>query len=527
MSAFSTAMEQESVTRTWNGAVSKSTPDETGVYAGRLKLFFKAVRGINTKTLWKFLDESARESIVDTVVLCFYIRDCRGGKAERDLGRECFRWLLARYPVLFSHVMEYIPEYGRWDDILYLFPKVFDISSLNIKKSKSDLATKYQEELPRLVGNQLLEDLMKMNGGENVSVCAKWTLTEGDSLDKKYGVLEVLLKSMGWTPRKYRKDIVSPLRSYTQIVEKLMCTNKWENINFSRVPSCAMRKLKKSFEKHQPTRFKKWKSDLEEGKVEVKAKQLQPHELVYDVRNGKYDSVTEAQWKVLEEKVKSCGSLEKTLPIVDVSGSMTMIYDKKKSGVAPIDVAIGLGLITASCGKGPWKNMVISFHEIPTLIVLRKSGLLARYREISGIPWGGSTDIMKVFSMILDVARKHGLSQDDLPDTVMIFSDMQFNQAGGNNTNYEKIDKMYHDSDYERPNIVFWNVNGASDDYPISTDENGTALISGFSPEIMRNLLDGDTLSPTNVFNSAVTDERYRVVRDVIEDRQADKKHLA
>ena len=78
---------------------------------------------------------------------------------------------------------------------------------------------------------------------------------------------------------------------------------------------------------------------------------------------------------------------------------------------------------------------------------------------------------------------------------------------------------MYRDSDYERPNIVFWNVNGASDDYPISTDENGTALISGFSPEIMRNLLDGESISPISVFDRAVTDERYQVVRTIVEGR--------
>ncbi len=105
-SLFTKAMSDK--TTTWNGAESLSTPDNSGICDGRLSLFFKSVRGINVPSLYTYLSKSLNEDIIDTFLMSFHIRDCRGGKGERDLGRRCLIWLLINKPDLFEKIMNLI-----------------------------------------------------------------------------------------------------------------------------------------------------------------------------------------------------------------------------------------------------------------------------------------------------------------------------------------------------------------------------------------------------------------------------------
>ena len=107
---------------TSNGALSISTPDSSLKTDGRLSLFFKAVRCIKDDKLFKYLEKASEEDIIDTFIICFNVRDPRGGKGERDIGRKMFTWLFLNKPEKFEKVFHLIPEYGRWDDLLYLFP---------------------------------------------------------------------------------------------------------------------------------------------------------------------------------------------------------------------------------------------------------------------------------------------------------------------------------------------------------------------------------------------------------------------
>ena len=111
-----------------NNAVSLSNPDPTSQNDGRMSLFFKSVRGLEEELLHQYMSKSSEESIVDTFLIAFYIRDCRGGKGERALGRSALLWLFINHPVQFLKVLKFIPEYGRWDDVLQFFPNVYSAS---------------------------------------------------------------------------------------------------------------------------------------------------------------------------------------------------------------------------------------------------------------------------------------------------------------------------------------------------------------------------------------------------------------
>ena len=114
----------------------KSTLDIKSVsnINGRLSLFFKTDRGLNLPTLYKYLSESSKESIVDTFLICFHLRDCRGGKGERELGRKALTWLFINFPDTFEKISYLIPEYGRWDDMMQFFPNVLNLHNINYVK---------------------------------------------------------------------------------------------------------------------------------------------------------------------------------------------------------------------------------------------------------------------------------------------------------------------------------------------------------------------------------------------------------
>ena len=116
--------------------------------------------------------------------------------------------------------------------------------------------------------------------------------------------------------------------------------------------------------------------------------------------------------------------------------------------------------------------------------------------------------------LILNRAKVCNLSQEDMPKRLWIISDMQFNDVDRYTTNFEAIEKLYAQSNYTRPQIVFWNVNGASKDFPVSVDDNGTAMISGFSPAVMKSILSGDknAFSPYGIMRNTLDDERLKKV---------------
>jgi len=523
-SNFATAMT--SCARTWNGAVSLSSPDITGNTSGRVGLFFKAVRGLNVHRLYEYLRESAQENIIDAFLLAFHIRDCRGGKGERELGRRSLVWLFLNYPEQFNLVAPLISEYGRWDDLMELWPGVLDLKDANYLEQKYCSTIKDISRLRdlqiifvQILGNQLVNDRIQMHDGKPISICAKWAPTEKDSYDKKYGVVNTLTKIMGITSKTYRKAYTTPLRQYLHIVERYMCDKKWDEIDYSKVPSCAMKRLKKAFEKHSPEEFLAWKSKLQSGEVKVNGKQLYPHELIQEIRSkNRSDDVCEAQWKVLEDEVNKLGSLKDSLFVCDVSTSMTSWDSDIKLSFCPMDVAIGLSLLGANNVEGVFHNHIITFHHVPSFHVVKDGSLYDRWLKLKSASWGGSTNLQATFDLILNQAKIHNLSQQDMPKRLFIISDMQFNSADSSHmTNFQVIKNKYSQSGYTEPQIIFWNVRGSSTDFPVSVMDNGTALISGFSASVMSALINGTDFSPYSILRSTLDSERLKPVQKALE----------
>jgi hypothetical protein len=514
MSKFASAMYASALTA--NGALSYSSPDPSRISSGRISLFFKSCRGLNIPRLYQYLSESSVEEIIDTFIISFNTRDCRGGKGEKELGKKSLQWLMINYPNKFIKIIPFIPEYGRWDDLLHFFPGILNLenidlvranySSPDLKEDNIKIAKLAQTEVIKFFVSRIYLDIDNMIKGGVVSLAAKWAPTENDSLDRKYSLVSILCKEMNITPREYRKNVIGPLRSYINIVEKYMCDGQWSKIDYSKVPSCAIKRLKKAFDKHDHIRFMKWKELLFYGKTTVKAKQLHPHELVAEVLSKHCsDEVTEAQWKVLEDMVIASGVMEKTIVVCDTSGSMIGI---------PMNVSLAFGIIISNAVKGVFHNHVITFSEIPSFFLLKDGTFFSRVKELASCHSGYSTDFQAVFTLILSRAKEFGLKNEDMPDRLIVISDMQFNSADNKYvTNHENIKKKYKIAGYNLPSIVYWNVNGSSTDFPVTKSENNTALLSGFSPSLIKSVLSDKDIDPYNVLRNVLDDKRYENVK--------------
>jgi hypothetical protein len=510
-----------------NNAFSLSTLDTYNLCNGRISLFFKSVRGLNIPQLYKYLNIAKNEDLLDTIILILNIRDCRGGKGERDLGRICLIWLFINYSDEFIKLLPYLPEYGRWDDLLYLFPNILNLGTnldfiiqnydSNITQNDLNKCILNQKKIVNFYVKQLQNDYQNMLNCKPCSLAAKWFVSEKSSLDKKGKIYETVCRNINISNKHFRQKFLSPLRSYLKIVEKFMCSKKWDKIEYNKVPSCAMKKLKKSFLKHDENRFNEWKKVLKQNDpkiAKVNAKQLYPHELIKEMRiNMQSDEVCDVQWLVLEDKLKKLGTFDNALCIIDTSSSMHI------PNYLPFDCALALGMIISHTSNGPLKNHVLTFAESPQFVEIKEDSLYNRYKQMCDIPWGGSTNLQLIFKLIIDKAKKYNIKKEDLPKTLFIMSDMEFNSVEGYGkiTNFQCIDLMFKESGYIRPQIVFWNLNcNSSTHFPISINDNGTALISGFSTDILQYILDGNKFNSYTIMKKAINNPRYNQIREIL-----------
>jgi hypothetical protein len=482
---------------TEKGAISYSS---SGSHV--LDLFFSSlIRNTDKATLHEKLTKAWNEDPVSTVQCILNARDCRAGKGERKVAFDSMMWLREHKQLTYLLNLQAFLNIGCYKDLLQLAAK----ANTNIKKSHDENDT----HVLKLGGtNDLIElelfahDILN----SKQSLAAKWAPSEGSLFDKEQKMAHRIAKLMfpqSDKPKElYRKEL-SRLRKQLNVVETHMCNNKWHRINYSAVPSKAHLLHKQAFRKHEPERYQKYLEKLAKGEEKINSTGLQPHELVGAyLKNGALDATIEAQWKDMIDKLQKQGTFENTISVIDVSGSMTG---------QPMEVAIALGLITSTLTKGPFHNYCINFDTTPIWHKVKGETLQEKVTHMKSMPWGMSTNIEGVFNLILNVAQSCKLEQKYMPKTLFIFSDMQFNQADKNfNTAYQNAKRKFKQANYICPHIVFWNLRPLPSDggIPVSIKDNGTALISGFSAELLKQFLNNPSnISPIQIMLSIL--EKY------------------
>ena len=407
--------------------------------------------------------------------VALWARDVRGGAGERELFRQILKYLENNRPDLAMKLLGKVPEVGRWDDLF-----VFETSEL-----KSQAYT-------------LLGDALRAKNG----LAAKWTPRKGQ-------VARELREFFGMSPKFYRKSLVE----MTKVVESQMCAKDWDNINFSHVPSLAATRYKKAFYRNTE-KFAEYVAELVKGtdpKVKVNAGAVFPYDVLKGVRYGIFNKTEKdhivSQWNALENFVGDAN----VLPLVDVSGSMSCPAGRNSS-VSCMDVSVSLGLYLADKNKGVFKDTFLTFSSDPQLLNL-KGDVIQKMDQMVRSEWGMSTDLVKAMKKILNVAVKGKVPQEDMPSMLLILSDMQFNACVEHDDSaMEMIARQFISNGYEVPKVVFWNIN-SSDNVPVKHDESGVALVSGFSPSIVKAILAADTseFTPEAIMLKAIMSDRYKV----------------
>ena len=469
--------------KTENGALSLVDSGESLV-----DLFFKTVRGITEASLIRLLSVSWTSSPILTLRMIFYIRDCRGGKGEKEIFYKAMKWLWTTDPMSVRANLCHVPFYGTWKDLLELACRIPDIKL----------------HVCHMFADQLCADLASLREHRSVSLAAKWAPTEGHAFDKRGKFYRQICCFLGVSARDMRVQYLTPLRRHMEVVERLMCAGKWAEIPYAGVPSRAMYILKKAFRRHDEIRYEQFLEAVHEGSSTIKARQLMPHELVTAyMRGAPRDMTTELQWLEVLRGMDELGDFDRALVLSDVSGSMRG---------TPMEVSIALGIAISSKSFGPFRNRVLTFESSPRLVHLRSESLREKVQELARAPWGGSTNFQVALELILQTAIMYDVPPEKMPVKLYVISDMQFDVADEGNimTNYEMLRMRYINAGYEVPHIVFWNVRANTRDCPANAHQDKVSLISGFSPSIIKMVLKGNLDStPLDTVLSTLSDERY------------------
>lgn len=500
--AIRNEVEKPKITETANGNIAFST---TGT--GIVDFFAEAgsIRNWSKKDKQDLFREAYNEDKLIALKMLFYFRDVRGGQGERQLFRDIISELAIYDEKVVRKNLILFAEYGRWDDLFCL------------------LETGLEKDVINLIANQLTKDW----ADKFPSLLAKWMKSENTSSNESKRIAKILRKGLGMTSKEYRK-MLSALRKKIDIVEAKISAGDFDSIDYSVLPSGAMMKYRHAFERRTPDKFRAYTAELvkpveersEEFKdIKVNAKTLYPNDIISKFRLQGFQSWTkskpysdltaaeaqllEAQWDALPDYTG--GKSEQSLVMADTSGSM--------SG-QPLDVAISLAMYFAERNNGPFKNMFMSFNSDPEFKIIKGDSLYARALSISDTEWGSSTNINKAFNKLLDLAVRNNVSNEDMVKKVYIVSDMQFNYCVSNYSNEgltPDLRKRFKASGYDLPQIVFWNVNATEHTFPTS-DKDGIAHVSGFSPSIFETLMSGDIISPLDVVLKTVNKDRYSAI---------------
>ena len=507
MKNFMSMIENETkktMTLTENGALAYET-------SGKKLLDFMfavtALRGCSEKGIMDKFTGVYFENPMIANKFAFYLRDIRGGVGERKIFRAYLRWLAENKPEVAKAIISLVPEYGRIDDLWCL------------------LDTNLKDDVCAWAKRQIEMDIEAVENGKPASLAAKWMPSCNTSSKETRRYAEIIRNYLGLTPRQYRKTLVT-LRAYLDVVEVKTSSNRWGEIDYEKVPSQANIKYSNAFNAHDGERRSEYLESLKNGTAKINASVLAPHEIVtkyvkphgWNVDVDGYDEAIEQLWKALPSK-----SIDNTLVVRDGSGSMCNGYATK---VRPIDVATALAVYTADHNTGIWKDKFITFSSRPKFIDLGNcetlhDKLIKTYHEDDC----SNTDIESTMMLILKTAINNHCSQEDMPKSVLILSDMQFDHATMHRgfemkSLFDNIAETYRQSGYKLPKIIFWNLSGAvNNTIPMQENELGLVLMSGFSVHLLDMVMSGKT-DPYEVILETLNSQRYLpvelAVRDVV-----------
>ena len=443
-------MTETNYTKTTNGALQYEDINKC------LDLFSKigGLRNASRNRVVEMFEEAFTENPELATQISYWARAARQGSGERSTFYTILDEIAKCSPAFVSDNARTLAELGYYKDLLRYFhiPGVVSAFAQSIR--------------------------------EKDRLACKWAPRKGDNA-------KLLRDDLGFTNREYRKW----LKRYSETVEQTMSEGRFNDVEYSSVPGTAMRRYGKAFETRDEKRFTDWKED-KDSKASVSASY--PHEVMMVAVDD--EKLAQKLWDNLPDFIKPG---ENILPMIDVSGSM--------SGL-PMEVAISLGLYLSQKNKGKFNGKYLTFSENPKLGHIPTGTLLEIRKRMMGDNWGMNTDFNKAYNLILDLAMKFNVKDEDMPTMLLVLSDMQFDESqnsswGGSSVEKPHLDQirmLFEASGYTMPKLVFWNLEGCHSGSPATPSDPNVGMVSGFSPAIMKAVLDADDFTPLGIMERAL-----------------------
>ena len=464
-------------TRTENGAVALNT---TGDACLDLFSTIGSLRTATEEHIQTLFSEAYQENPLFATKIVFYARDVRGGLGERQTFRTLLRYMAQHHTESLKSNLDLIGVFGRYDDLYSL------------------IGTPLENDMWAAMKKQFLEDLENLNQGNAISLLAKWIKT-ADASSKQTRALGILTaQKLGYSVYEFKR-IIRSMRKQIKVVECLMSSNKWNEINYSAVPSRAMMIYRNAFMRHDEERFSSFINRAISGQEVIHSGALYPYDIVSKILYQNEDSnVLEAQWKQLPNYVTEGTN---AIVMADVSGSM----DGR-----PLATSIGLAIYFAERNAGAYHNLFMTFSSNPTIVTLKGETLHQKIHNVKKADWGMSTNLKAAFDKVLDIALKGNVPQEEMPKSIIVISDMEIDNCGDRDWSfYDKMSKKFKKRGYQIPNIIFWNVDSRNNVFHADSTRKGVQLCSGQSIATFEQLMGCIDLTPIEFMKKVINSERY------------------
>ena len=476
-----------SFTRTENGAVALNTSGDA-----LLDLFstIGSLREANEDRITRLFADAYKEDPLFATKIAFYGRDVRGGLGERRAFRILIRYMAEYHAEALRPNLDLIGVYGRYDDLYEL------------------IGTPLEDDMWAAMKKQFEEDLQNLNDDKAISLLAKWIKTADASSEKtrKLGILTA--QKLGYPVYNFKR-IVRTMRKKIGVIESLMSVGRWDEIEYSAVPSRAMMIYRNAFQKHDEDRYNAFINKAVNGEEKINSATLYPYDLIekiwnmscYGANKVKDDKTVEAQWRQLPNYVEEGTN---ALVIADTSGSM---YGR------PMATSVGLAIYFAERNKGAYHNMWMSFSVNPHIHVLKGETLAQKIGSIDMNDWDGNTDLKAAFNLVLNIAEKNDVPPEEMPKSLIVISDMEIDFCGNKEwTFYDKMSAKFRKAGYEIPNIIFWNVNSRHDIFHADIKRKGVQLCSGQSAAVFKQMMACVGMTPVEAMAKTINSERYESI---------------
>ena len=499
---FAEAMENKSNWKlTENGAPARTT---TGNSLIDLFAIIGAMRERPEADIISMWENAYRENTELAVRMIFYAGDIRGiGLGERRTFRILIKHLANTHPSIMRKNIVNIPYYNRWDSLYEL------------------VATPCEHDMWNLVRVQWLEDLGNMMHNKPISLMAKWLASVNASSKKTCMLGKKTARELGSPEHMYRRTL-SKLRAYLKVVEKSMSAQEWATIEYSTVPSYAMKNYSQAFARHDKDRFSSYKESLEQkiadgtiSQKDIKSATLFPYDLVRKYIDndtsdwfrsnyiGPYDTITEAQWKALPDYLDEEANV---VVMADVSGSMY------SPNYQPISASLGLALYFAQHNKGIYHNKYMTFTDRPSFLTINENASLRdQLAQVWSEGVGYSTNLERAFMYILDTAIENNVKPDEMPKALVVVSDMEIDPffRGKGLDFLEEMMRRFRNAGYTMPKVLFWNVEGRNSTFHAKATNPNAVFASGYSASAFTSIAKGINKTAYEVMYDTLMDAQY------------------